>query len=165
MEFFNNKSKGIFKTEEDTCKKFTAECLQGDAIHAIDIDTLYHIDGGWVIFEYLKCDSRFVNPYTSDPSKYVFNWRKFCSLWEITKALKGTLFLINYADKEEYKDMVRVMKVKEMDEKMFKVFEKMTYLQLKNYKTPYITYEEDMKLTKEQFSIWLRKLNAEAGKR
>lgn len=42
MEFFNNKSKGIFKTEEDTCKRFTAECLQGDPIHAIDIDTIYH---------------------------------------------------------------------------------------------------------------------------
>lgn len=39
----------------------------------------------------------------------------------------------------------------------------MTYLQLRNYKTPYITYEEDMKMTKEEFSIWLRKMNAEAG--
>ena len=163
MEFFNNKSKSIFKTEEETCKRFTAECLQGDPIHAIDIDTLYHTKDGWAIFEYLKCDSIYVTPHTSDPSKYVFNWRKFYSLWEITKALNGTLYLINYADKEEYKDLVRVMKVKEMNEKMFTVFEKMTYQQLRNYKTPYITYEEDMKMTKEEFSAWLRKFNAEAN--
>lgn len=162
MESFNNMSKKIFKTEEDTCKKFSAECLKGDPIHAVDIDTIYCVDGIWYVFEYLKCDSEYVNPYTSDPSKYAFNWKKFYTLWLLAKHLNGKLFLINYADKEEYKDMVRVMKVKSLDYNILKSFGKMSYQELRNFRKPYIIYEEEMNMTKEEYSDWLRKINAKA---
>lgn len=163
MEDNNFRSKKLFKLEEDTCKKFTAECLKGDPVHAIDIDTLFCINGTWYIFEYLKCDSILVNPYTSDPSKYAYNWKKFYTLWQITKQLKGKLFLINYGDKLEYSDMVRVMKVKDIDLNIISSFMKMNYQELKNFRKPYIYYDEDMKMTKEKFSNWLRKINREAS--
>lgn len=156
-------SKRLFKLEADTCKKFTADCLKGDPVHAIDIDTLFCVNGVWYIFEYLKCDSAFVNPYTSDPSKYAFNWKKFYTLWQVTNHLNGKLYLINYADKQDYAGMVRVMRVKDMDLDILSSFMNMSYQELRAFKKPYISYSEDMKMTKEEFSTWLRKINSEAS--
>ena len=85
-------SKPIQKTD-DASKEFIMELLEGNETHGIDIDSLYYTDDGWVVIEFLKCDT--VDPHKSHPNRYPFNWKKFVTLFELAKKLEGKLILVN----------------------------------------------------------------------
>ena len=79
----SKKSKPIGKIDEAS-KEFIMELLGEEETHGIDIDSIYYIRGkGWIIFEFLKCDT--VDPYESHPNRYPFNWKKFATLFELSK--------------------------------------------------------------------------------
>lgn len=126
---------------------FTQEMLAGDVTAAINFDRVQkHPVKGYIIFEYLLCEeAQTVTPYTSHPNRYWHkNSRKFIALWNIAQDLDATLILVNYAKKgTKNEDKVKVMIVKEIDEKLG------------------ITKEKEYKWTRKQFSDWFRKLNKE----
>lgn len=88
----------IIKKADDEVKRLIIDLLEGEETHGIDIDSLfYHQEYGWVIIEFLRCIT--VKPTESHPNRYWYkNWRKFVTLWEVTKKLEGKLFLVNYSD-------------------------------------------------------------------
>lgn len=95
------KSKPLGKSD-DSGFEFAKEMLQNDPTAAINFDRIQkHPTIGYIIFEYLLCEEdQKVNPYTSHPNRYWHkNSKKFISLWELTKALDATLYLVNYAKK------------------------------------------------------------------
>ena len=98
-------SKTIRKAE-DPAKRLMIELLEGKDGHGIDIDVLfYHEHYGWTVVEFLKCDT--VKPTRSHPNRYWFkNWRKFVTLWEVTKKLDGKLFLVNYSDDKSDRSLI-----------------------------------------------------------
>lgn len=124
-------SKKISKIDEDA-KKLIIETLGEEFTGGFDIDSIYHMpDGKWVILELLKCDT--VRPFDSHPNRYWFkNSRKFLSLWQLSKELKGDLILINYEDSREQFLIITVLDISEkgivketkekMDFKKFKEF-------------------------------------------
>lgn len=127
--------------------EFAQEMLQGDVTAAINFDRIQkHPKKGYIIFEYLLCEeAQTVTPYTSHPNRYWHkNSRKFIALWNIAQDLDATLILVNYAKKgTKNEDKVKVMIVKDLDEKQG------------------ITKEKESKMTRKQFSDWFRKLNKE----
>ena len=135
------------------------DSLKGDQGHGFDIDTIYYVDGVWHVFEYLKCESEYVSPFTSDPSRYPWNWRKFHSLFQIAKQLNGKLVLVNYSTRDKDKNEVRVMIVKDIN-----------YDKINNYlkssdtrkRVDYIEYEHIYNFTFDEYSEWLRELNSKS---
>jgi len=153
-------SKVISKTDESS-KKFIMKCLDGNVTHGFDIDSIYFSGNKWFVLEFLKCDSKYMSPHTSDPRRYPWNWKKFHSLYQISKLLKGELILVNYSDREKDSDQVKVMYVKELDYKLLQ--SKMdsngnvprTYLD-------YIVFSKVDKISFEEFQHFLVKLNFDA---
>lgn len=90
-------SKKISKID-DSSKKFIMDCLGNNNTYGFDIDSIYFVDGQWYLFEYLKCENEYMNPHTSNPKYYPWNYKKFLSLYKIKNELNGKLFLINYSD-------------------------------------------------------------------
>ena len=127
--------------------EFAQEMLAGDITAAINFDRIQkHPEKGYIIFEYLLCEeAQTVTPYTSHPNRYWHkNSRKFIALWNVAKDLDATLILVNYAKKgTKNEDKVKVIIVKEIDEKEG------------------ITQGKEFKMTRQQFSVWFRKLNKE----
>lgn len=152
-----NFSKPIGKTD-DECKQFIIDSLQGDATHGFDVDSIYYCNGTWCIFEYLKCDSDAVSPYTSDPKYYPWNWKKFYSLYCLARQLNGRLFLVNYSTRPRDRDQVKLMEVLSFDHEKAKAFvSKVT-------PTPYVYMElRHRKMTRASFSEYLRELNQAAS--
>lgn len=102
-------SKPLRKADEAS-KQLIIELLEGTNTHGIDIESLYHHPGhgGWVVFEFLKCDT--VRPHQSHPRRYWRrNWRKFSALWALVQRLQGRLYLVNY---EESREQFRLIHVK-----------------------------------------------------
>ena len=134
----NQQSKPISKTDEDA-KKLIIESLDGNVTGGFDIDSIYLIANRYVVLEFLKCDS--VRPYNSHPNRYWFkNSQKFISLWQITKKLEGSLFLINYEDSREQFKVIEVIKLTRDG----------------------IIKENTWKLTFDEFKNWFQKLNRDA---
>lgn len=127
--------------------EFAQEMLAGDITAAINFDRIQkHPEKGYIIFEYLLCEeAQTVTPYTSHPNRYWHkNSRKFIALWNVAKDLDATLILVNYAKKgTKNEDKVKVIIVGEIDEKEG------------------ITQGKEFKMTRQQFSVWFRKLNKE----
>lgn len=126
---------------------FAREMLAGDVTAAINFDRIQrHPQYGYIIFEYLLCEESQprVTPYTSHPRYYWNkNSRKFLALWQVTQALKGTLYLVNYAKKgTAHEDEILVIQVNGMDESG-------------------ITDETKTRYTRAGFQSWFRKLNKE----
>lgn len=174
-----NYSKSI-KKSDDSSKEFIINCLKGDKTYGFDIDSIYFDSdkGKYYIFEYLKCESSSVTPHTSEPKFYPYNWRKFHSLYNVAKKLNGTLILVNYSDgykqqvidgnvqsialnnQEQYKNEVKLLYVESLDYKLIKEYEQSSN---KQRSLDYIKYSGIKKITVQEFSDYLRKLNKECG--
>lgn len=126
---------------------FVKEILNGEPTYAINFDRLQrHPNLGYIIFEFLLCEeSQSVNPNTSHPNRYWHkNARKFISLWQATKALNATLYLVNYAKLgTKYSDLITVIKVLDIDLKKG------------------IIKEQKQDFSRDEFGKWFRKLNSE----
>lgn len=126
---------------DDSAKELIIDCLKGTFTGGFDLDSVYCIDGKYIVFEYLKCDT--VRPFKSHPNRYwKKNKRKFISLWNISQKLDATLILVNYEDSRE---QFKVIKVLELDE---------TGIKKEDYR------EWDY----NQFRNWLVRLNSKALK-
>ena len=148
-----NISKKLSKTD-DSAAKFVIEMLSGDQTFGINFDRIQWDNEieKYVILEYLYCHpsqfERNITPLTSHPNRYCGeggNIQKFISLWKLTKKIDAQLILINYTSKnEKFEDEVLVMEVELIDPA--------------NSARPVKT--RDKKMTRDEFSIWLRKLNS-----
>ena len=140
----NSKPLGI---EDESGFSFVKEVLQGDNTCAINFDRLQkHPQRGYIIFELLLCEEhQTVSPFSSHPNRYWNkNARKFISLYEVSKDLNATLYLVNYAKKgTQHEDEVLVIKVLEVDVKLG------------------ITKEQKKPMTRSEFGEWFRILNSE----
>lgn len=154
----NNTSKPISKID-DASKQMQIDALKGDEGHGFDIDTIYFVKGVWCVFEYLKCESNFVSPYSSDPSRYPWNWKKFHSLFQIAKQLNGKLILVNYSTRAKDKNEVKVMIVKDINYDLIRDYINSND---RRAKVEYIEYEQVYKFTFDEYSDWLRQLNAQS---
>lgn len=133
-------SKPIKKTD-DSAKQLIIETLEGEETGGFDLDSVYCINGVYVVLEFLKCDT--VRPFDSHPKRYWFkNKQKFLSLWAITKKLNGILYLINYEDSRE---QFKIIYVKDLDENGIK-------------------NEVVKKWNFSQFKSWFKRLNRKARK-
>ena len=121
--------------------------LAGNPTYAINFDRLQkHPQRGYIIFEFLLTDeAQFVNPNTSHPNKYWHkNSRKFVALWQASRDLKATLFLVNYAKQgTKHQDKVTAIKVLDLDP------------------LTGITKEQRRDFTRLEFGEWFRRLNSE----
>jgi len=89
-----NMSKKISKVDEAS-KQLIMDVLGEKQTKGFDIDSIYYTKNGWIVLEFLKCDS--YSPYKSHPNRYWKRaFRKVISLWELTKKLEGRLFWITY---------------------------------------------------------------------
>lgn len=98
--------------EDATEVLFVKEALGDDPTFGVNIErVLNHPEMGYIVFEFLKLGGPFSDPpykwrdrldiHASHPNKYWHkNGRKFVSLWQITQALDGVLFLVNYSVRE-----------------------------------------------------------------
>ena len=149
------KSKPIGKTDEAS-KEFIIELLEGEETHGIDIDSIYYIkEGGWIIFEFLKCDT--VDPYESHPNRYPFNWKKFATLFELSKKLEGKLILVNYSKDNKWKDNIKLLIVKNVN-----IRKVLTDLSSGLKYSKYIEAEEK-RMSLSEFRKWFINLNRKAG--
>jgi hypothetical protein len=143
-----NASKPLGKADHSGFE-FVKEMLSGDATFAINFDRLQkHPTKGYIIFEFLLCEEhQIVDPHSSHPKRYWHkNSQKFISLFRVARDLDATLFLVNYAKKgTKHEDKVAVIRVEELDD------------------VKGITKETITNLTRKEFSIWFRKLNAECN--
>lgn len=135
----STESKPLLKTDEES-KQLIIELLGGEKTGGFDVDSIYYIeDRGWVILEFLKCDT--VRPFNSHPNRYWDkNKQKFLSLGRLAEHLEGELVLVNY---EDSRDQFRVIEVKEMDETG-------------------ITKQEKIKMDLEEFRDYFKDLNRQA---
>jgi hypothetical protein len=133
--------------DDESGFSFVKEILQGDPTYAINFDRLQqHPKLGYLIFEFLLCEeSQLVTPNSSHPNKYWHkNSRKFISLWQATKDLSATLYLVNYAKRgTKHEDKITAIKVLEIDS------------------INGITREQKKEFTRAEFGEWFRKLNSE----
>ncbi|MCQ1530680.1 hypothetical protein [Lutispora saccharofermentans] len=152
-------SKRIGKTDESG-KKLIIKMLGSQKTHGFDIDSIYYLDGKWRIIELLKCDT--VEPYKSHPFRYPKNWQKFASLFEITNALKGELWLVNYSTVPEWENEVRLLIVEDMYYDKIKEYLKKP----KVYGAPeyleYLKIKKDSLMTYDEFSDFFREVNNKA---
>jgi len=144
-------SKELSKTDAGG-ESFVIEMLAGDQTFGINFDRIQWDNKieRYVILEYLFCHpSQFnknITPFTSHPNRYFhMNSQKFISLWRLAGKIEAELFLINYTSKnEKYENEVLLMKVELIDST--------------NSECPVKTI--DTKMTREEFSKWLRELNS-----
>lgn len=154
-------SKIISKTDESS-KEFIMKCLEKNVTHGFDVDSVYFADNKWFVLEFLKCDSEYVSPHSSDPRRYPWNWKKFHSLYQLSKSLNGELILVNYSDREKDSNQVKVMFVKGLDYDILK--SKMD----SNGNVPrefldYIIFDRIEVLSFDEFQKYLVELNFKAG--
>lgn len=101
----SNWSKTLSK-EDDGAGRLIKNLLNGANGYGIDLEIVFNTKSqGYIILEFLKCESKFVTPYTSHPHKYWDkNWKKFVFLYNVAKKLNAQLYLVNYeeSNKNEY---------------------------------------------------------------
>lgn len=138
------------KTSDQSSFEFVKECLKGDMTFGINFDRFQTNSetGKYLIIEYLLCDEKQfkykITPFTSHPNRYFYkNKFKWLKLWDATKKIDADLFLVNYSKKNtEFEDQVLLMSVTDIKD---------------SPNEPVKTV--DSKMTKEEFSNWLRKIN------
>lgn len=170
-------SKPIGKSD-DSSKKFIMECLQGDMTYGFDIDSVYYngFCNQYYIFEYLKCESEYVTPHNSNPKFYPYNWRKFHSLFQLSKKINAKFILVNYSDgykqinnngnivlkelpnKEKYINEVKIFYVSNIRYEILQQYESLPTWERPKH-LDYLEYEKIENLTLDEFSKQLRKLN------
>lgn len=143
-------------SEDSSAVDFVIELLKNDPTFGINFDRVQWDNevGQYVIIEFLLCHERQfprgITPYSSHPNRYFDkNAQKFISLWAIATDLQAKLYLVNYSKKgTEFENEVLLMEVLDV---------------IKDNTPPVKT--EDRKFTREEFSIWFRRLNARGVKR
>lgn len=110
-------SKKIYNVDEFS-KKFIIDLLEDEQTHGLDIDCVYFNNNKWIILEFCKCDT--VDPHDSHPNRYAFNWKKFATLFELSKKLDGNFLVINYSHDERWKDHVKIITVNNVDYSLIK---------------------------------------------
>ena len=145
-----NKESKPLQTNDNSAIELVKECLKGDVTFGINFDRIQTNSetGKYMILEYLLCDERQfknnVTPFTSHPNRYFhLNKQKFIKIWEVTKNLNADLILINYSKKNtQYENEILLMKVIDIQDKI---------------ENPVST--KNTKMSREEFSLWLRKVN------
>ena len=99
-----------------------------------------------------------MTPHTSNPKYYPWNYKKFLSLFKIKEQLNGRLFLINYSDREKDGNLVKIIEVISIDKKKIEDYINATD---KPSQLEYLI-TKDTKMTKKQFSEWLKNINSRA---
>lgn len=159
----SNDSKPISKSD-DSSKAFIMKVLETEKTHGFDVDSVYYDkDEKWMLFEYLKCENEFLTPHSSHPSRYPWNWRKFYSLFQMAEKLGGQLILVNYSDRENDMDQVRVLKVRGIDYQQLELYIRMNFKQRQYMKSlDYLTIDSDEKMTFDEYKEWLKGINKNA---
>ena len=155
-------SKPIGKID-DSAKEFVIKSLRGDETHGFDLDSIYSLrtpEGKlqYIIFEFLKCESVKVDPMTSEPARYPYNWRKFARLYQIASALEAKLYHVNYSDMTADKDKIKVMLVDKVDFAALQEYDAKPPSQRPKY-LDYIKYANVREMTFQEFSDFLRSIN------
>lgn len=83
---------------ESSAARLSQRVLEGKNVYGTDVDLLFRTHEGWIVVEFLKCESGKATPRTSHPQRYWYNWRKFRKLWDLAHDLKGRLVLVNYEE-------------------------------------------------------------------
>ena len=151
-------SKKISKNDEAS-KDFIRKLLGDNDTHGLDIDSIYHSNGKWVVLEFLKCESEYVSPHTSHPRNYPWNWKKFVTLFYIAQQLNGDLYLVNYSDRAKDSNEVRLMKVSGINKELIDRYIK-NKLEFRT-KLDYLIIDEkdDIKMSYKDFENWFIELN------
>jgi hypothetical protein len=113
-----DESKKISKADESS-KLFIMDMLGSEHTHGIDIDSIYFIkEKKWLMFEFLKSDKK--DPFDCGPNLYPWNWKKFVTLFEISKRLDAYLWLVNYSLEDAWKNNIKLQKVSKIDYDLLK---------------------------------------------
>lgn len=132
-------SKVILKVDE-SAKQLIIDTLDNHDTRGFDIDSIFYTEKGWVVIEFLKCDT--VNPHNSHPNRYWKRaFRKVISMWSLTQKLSGRFFWITY----------------EVPYKEFSVIEFLE-VDLKNGVTKEIRHNTNF----SGFQKWYQKVNSKA---
>ena len=119
--------------------------------YAIDVEMIMKTGTGWVMIEFLKCDSRWVTPATSHPRRYWWkNWRKFLRLWEIAVELDAQLILVNYEERTQ--GIYGRYRIMDVDTRV-----------RPTETLPVRTRDIEADCTREEFAQWLSELNSRAN--
>lgn len=87
-------SKKIGKVDE-AAKQLIIDTLADEVTRGFDIDSIFFTEKGWVVIEFLKCDT--ARPHDSHPNRYWKRaFRKVMSMWELTQKLDGHFYWITY---------------------------------------------------------------------
>lgn len=156
-----NDSKAIGKSD-DSAKLFIQKALAGEDTHGFDHDSIYYVQGKYYLFEYLKCESNKVTPHTSNPKYYPYNWKKFYSLWQTAQRLQAYLLLVNYSDRPQDSNLVKVMHIKDFNYNAIDEYLIRTENGGWGGQCDYLIMDE-YKLTFDQYSQYLCKLNSLAS--
>lgn len=138
---------------------FIKEILGKYNTYGMDIDSIYFDKtiNRYIVIEFLHCDSR--DPFYSHPHYYPFNYKKFCSLREIADKLDAELWLVNFSTLEDYKNHVRILKVKAIDYDLIESYKKAT---IKPKRLDYLIISSDVSMSYEQFKQVFQRLNLNA---
>ena len=149
-----DKSKMIKKTDEAS-KQFIIFLLDRKETHGIDVDCVYHTKDGWLLIEFLKCDT--VDPYESHPNRYPFNWKKFATLFELSNKLEGELWLVNYSKRAKWSDHIKIIYVKKVH---YDKVKNASWESLSHF-IPYLKSDEE-RMTLDKFKERFKELNDKA---
>ena len=137
------------------------EMLKNNHTHGFDIDAIYFSGNKWIVFEFLKCDHEYINPHTSSPNRYPWNWRKFHNLYQLSKRLEAELILVNYSDRQHDKHLIKVMVVDRIDyDKLKSQFDK--NMNVPRAAIDYIVFKKESDLTFDEFKKMFIDLNENA---
>lgn len=151
-------SKKISKVDEAS-KQFIIDVLEGNQTHGIDIECIYYNQKKiWIVIEFCKCDT--LDPFSSHPNNYPFNWRKFVTLFEISQKLGGELWIINYSLKEQWRNNIRLLNIRGVDYALVNQLIK-SQTQPRGY-VGYLKYE-DNRMSLTDFKSFFKDLNNKAS--
>lgn len=142
-------SKPLKRTDE-SATRLVINTLNGKNAYGINIDTIFKTKKhGYVLLEFLKCESKYVNGCQSHPRRYwKKNWRKFVRLWEIAKKLDAKFILVNYEEPAlnsyaNFRIMEVDMNVKPSEDRIVKTRDIVPCGKFEDFKKFYLELNED----------------------
>lgn len=96
---------------DDSGLALTIQALNGRSTTGFDFDIYEPTEK--IAIEFLKRENKYVSNLTAHPVRYPWNYQKFISLWNATRHLDGTLYLVNYSD--DYNEAISVIEVTEIN--------------------------------------------------
>lgn len=109
---------------DDNGLELTKALLDLDWTNAIDFDMFQYIPSTneYIIYEFLKRDSRFIDNIQAHPMRYSWtgkyrdNKQKYIAFWRAKQFFNAKLYLINYSDNMNEK--ISIIEVVQLDEKV-----------------------------------------------